>query len=393
MPVGRRTRGVDYMILMLLGAVPFCPAWAGDVGVSLSGPKDTTLGEYPGHSGHRFREMEGRMDLGKIAYALRYCACMDPAHAPNASWLEGYIGMPGPSACNWYHSGFLFIRLNGQELGTVPLSSMTVAEQGERGILDMVWHHPVASVRVRFLGLPIHNNLYCEIALEPTQEITSLDLRLTCYPSYFTSWNRREGARRIQTPTTLVKQGEDVWLPAVDNWWAVYYDEIFDPARGEGEGPCGLLLLPNEPDRIRFAPSDYGVLTEVSYPPTTRRIHLSLWDFRSVRNADALASMYSSAASFRDELAALDFTPAAVRGLDTAAIRAQAEAALRSPAASAVLADKIGQIQEWLEQEVPALEARPEATSIEAEERLLMSLTKYYGFIWEIRLAELLGNL
>jgi hypothetical protein len=39
------------------------------------------------------------------------------------------------------------------------------------------------------------------------------------------------------------------------------------------------------------------------------------------------------------------------------------------------------------------VQAQSEAPSIEAEEKLLASVGKYYGFMWEVRLAELLAGL
>ncbi len=360
--------------------------------VTLNRPQERTL-DSPQHKGHQYRSQDAVFNLGQQTYAISNGSCVDKAHEGKVVPLEGYLGMPRPSSCNWYHSGFMFIALNGKDIGETPVSSMAVAERGDRAILDLVWHNEIANVRARFLGLPDHDNLYCELALEPKQEIKSIALQLRCYPSYFTSWNKRDGARRIQTPTTLVQQGQTVTLPAKDNWAAVYYDGIFDVAKGEGEGPCGLLFLPDEPSAITFAPGGYSVETRLTYPPQARRIHLAFWDFKGKTNAQALKRMQEGAETVRAELAGLDFTPAAVKGFDITAVRAEVERALKSEVAREALKDKIGQIKTWLEQYAPALEGGLANPGIEAEEKLLASVDKYYDFMWEIKLAELVSEM
>jgi hypothetical protein len=362
-------------------------------GVSLAPPQERTLGDYGGHANHRQRTISASFSFGKNPYAISYQACVDPAHGDQVSPLEGYIGMPGPVSTGWYHGGFLFVQLNGQDIGTTPLSSMTVAESGDRAILDMVWHHPIANVRVRFLGLPTHDGLYCETALEPKQEITSIVVLARCYPSYFTSWNHRDGARRIQTPSTLVEQGQNVTAPVAENWWAVYYDEVFDVARGEGDGPCGLMLLPQEASDTQFDPQSYAVNTQITYRPDQRRLHLAFWKYPGRANADVLAEMGANATTVRNELATTDFTPAAVRDLDIAALRAEVERATQSEAVKEYLGERLGEVRGWLDESAPAVQAQSEAPSIEAEEKLLASVGKYYGFMWEVKLAELLAGL
>ena len=300
--------------------------------------------------------------------------------------------MPQPCSCNWYHSGFLFISINGRDIGTTPLSSMIAAQRGDRAILDMVWHSDAADVRARFLGLPNHDALYCEIALEPRQPIKSVGLRLNCYPSYFTHARQRDGARRIRTPATLVQQGQHVTLPAGKNWWALYYDEIFDVAKGEGEGPCALMLLPEGATEISLHPGSYGVGTEIKALAGTGRLRLALWDFKGKTNAESLARMQSGAETVRRELASLDFTPAAVKKFDLVTLRAEVERSMRSPAVRATLGKKATAIQAWLDR-YAASQSKAPVSGIEAQEQLLQSLDNYEEFSWEIKLAELLSTL
>lgn len=338
------------------------------------------------------RDCTGRFQFGPRGYAIQYRVRQDKTTG-KIDVIEGAVGMPLPCSCNWYHSGFLFIHLNGQDIALTPLSSMIVAESGERAILDLVWHHELANVRLRFVGLPNHDCLLCEVTLEPKQEIKSLSLTLRCYPSFFTSFYKRVGGRRVQTPTALVEENKRQRLAPTDGWWALYYDEVFDVARGEGEGPCAMLLLPDQPTEISYEPGGYAVNTVISYPPTTRNLRLAFWDFKGETNAAALARLKECADQIRGELQTLDFTPQAVRSFDLATLRAEVDRALQSDAVRKSLGPKLEQALEWMRQVEPALQTGAGANAVEAQERLLQAQTTYRDFIWEVRLAELLQEL
>ncbi len=336
-------------------------------------------------------EQTATFGLGDLTYRIAYKACVDPAHGDKVAPLEGYLGMPGPCSCNWYHGGFLFIRLNGRDIGTTPLSSMTVVERGERAILDLVWRDEAANVRARFVGLPGHDCLFCEVAIEPLEDITAVGLELRCYPSFFTSWHKRDGARRIQTPAQLVEQGSPARAPLADNWWAVYYDDIFDVAKGEGAGPCSMLIVPEDGAEISFAPGSYAVTTGISLPADTTRVRMAFWDHKGATNAEALEHVRESADEVRGLLEDADFTPAAVTGFDVAAARADVERALAAEAAREALADQIEDMEAWLDSYAPAGdEGQP---GVAAQEELLRSIDMYNGFRWEVKLIELLTEL
>lgn len=341
--------------------------------------------------GKRQRSRDATFGLGgETVYGIKYVAAFDEANPDRAIPVEGYIGMPRPSSENWYHSGFLFISINGQDIGTAALSSMMVTETGERAILDMVWHHPLASVRARFLGLPGGDCLYVEIAIEPRQEITELSIRARCYPSFFTAWHQREGARRIETPTTVVLQGERETVSAADNWWMVYYDEVFDVASGEGVGPCGMMVLPQEGAEVTLAPGSYAVDTRLDYPPTARRLRLAFWDFKGQTNEDVLRAMPTRAAAARRRLTKLDFTPEAIRSFDFASARAEMQRAGASEAVRVQLGHRLAEMQTWLAQAEAGLAERAEAPEVSAAEAMLQSIDQFHAFVWEVRLAELL---
>lgn len=343
--------------------------------------------------GQVVRSQTATFALEKMLYGIRSIVRLDTQHGDRMMPSEGYIGMPAPSDCNWYAGGFLFILLDGKDIGArTRLSSMTVAQRGDRAILDLVWHDSAASVRVRFLALPGYDHLDCEVAIEPKQALHSVAVRLNCYPSFFTAHHHRQGARRVQTSGKLLEQGQRATLPARENWWAVYYDEVFDVARGEGEGPCAVLLEPGVAEQVTFNVGDYAVGTQVSYPASTHRIRLAFWDFHGKTNAEALERLRQGSGELQKELAEMDCRPAILRGVDFAAMRNELRRAMESKAVRDHLGEKRAAIQGWLDKYATLSVPPPDASGVAAEEHLLEAMQDYDDFVWSVKLATLLAQ-
>lgn len=392
MTVGRIVRRA-VTLLALVGAVAACAQEPAELAtVDVRAPQERHLIGHGEHEGHLYREQTATLATGAAVYAIAYKACVDEAHAPKVAYLEGYLGMPRPASCNWYHSGFMFVRINGRDIGITPLSSMLASEDGERAMVDLVWHDEAADVRVRFAALGGRDWLGCEVALDPADEIESVQIALRCYPSFFTAWHDRDGARRIRTPSHLIEQGDDTTLPADDAWWALYYDEVFDVAGGEGEGPCAMLVLPEHASQVRFEPGGYAVSTRVDVPPGVRRIRMAFWDLEGVGNADALAQIEGQAEPVARTLREMDFTPRAVREFDVEAVRESVQRALQSETLREALSEDIEQIQAWLH-ETSQVEGQERPESIRAQERLLQSVDRYNAFKWRVKLLELIEDL
>ncbi len=365
---------------------------AATVGLSIMTEKPITREDFADHT---LREQVATFGFGPRSYAIAYRVGVPPKEKDTGRVvpIEGYIGMPRPSSCNWYHGGFLFVSINGHDIGTTPITSMMAVESGGRAIVDLVWEASDADVRVRFLGLPGRDYLATEISIDPKQEINKLELSLRCYPSFFTSHHKREGARRIQTPSTLIEQGSRTTLPAAENWWAVYYDDVFDVAKGEGSGPCAVLIPPGEASEVSFDPGGYAVSTSISYPPDTRTIRLAFWEFTGATNADALARVQAGAEEIGRMLLETDFRPRSVQEFRVEETRELLEAILKSPDAREALADDIEQIRTWLSDHAPALEAPGTPPGVAAEERLLRSIDMFQSFKWRVKLYELINGI
>ena len=344
------------------------------------------------HENHRFVSQDATLSLGPVNYMIRYNSCVDDAHGENAAFpMEGgYIGMPGPSSANWYHSGFLTLSLNGKNLGSVRPSWMGVAESGTRAAIDLVWNHPVAQVRLRFMGLPGDRKLLAEFLLEPKEEIKAISIDARCYPSYFTSWNKRVGARRIQTNSLRVKEGENKQLEPKDAAWLVYYDEVFDVAKGEGEGPCAMQLDPDQVASVGVVCGDYSVETRCRIKPETRKIRMAFWDFSKQTNAMALAEVARSSGKTSSQLRTLDFTPLRLAGFDPVGVEKELTEALKSDSVRKMVGARAEEMLRGLRAIKGTMPSATRNLPIESETKLLQWCDKYEPFRWELKLAQLL---
>jgi hypothetical protein len=96
--------------------------------LGLDGVQVRGLGDAePKLKGRIVRSQTATFTLDKLRYAIKYSVRLDADHGDRILPSEGYLGMPLPSSCNWYHSGFMFILLDGDDIGArTPLSSMTI---------------------------------------------------------------------------------------------------------------------------------------------------------------------------------------------------------------------------------------------------------------------------
>jgi len=163
-------------------------------------------------------------------------------------------------------------------------------------------------------------------------------------------------------------------------------------AKGEGEGPCGLLIPPDEATEVSFAPGGYAVTTTITYPPETRRMHLAVWDFPGVANADALTRMREGADEVLEELAA-DYTPPSLTEFDFAAARDEIKKVLDNPQGREALGEQADEVEAWLAERAPALEHPIADASIADEEQLLQSIDRFNDLKWRVKIIGLLYEL
>jgi len=356
----------------------------------------TQVTSYPGHEGHQYYERTGVLDTGKVRYAVKYCSCWDPSHGGQAAPLEGYVGMPEPNACNWYHSGFLRVIINGQDIGSTKISDMYAGESGARGSITMLFNAPQATVRIRFLALPDDDRLFCEIGLEPTGEVTSLQIALNSYPSFFTAYLHRDGWRKVTTATREGEQGSTLELKPAEEWWIACTDDVFDPPKDEAAaGGCGLLLDPDQIQAAAVTIGSYNVAPTLAVDPAVRTVRLVFSDFNKRPNAEAIKEMRAGADSTLKLLRNMDFTPQAVTSFDLAARSATVAAELRKVTDPADFPARFEALHHKLEPLLAeARKARAEGRPIpvEIEKAVAEQMKAYSDLEWELRFHVLLAG-
>jgi hypothetical protein len=302
------------ILLSLLGAACAMAADGPPVMVTDYGTQTRLIGAgAPAHTiGLQLYQQNLVIDTGVKQYGLQYVVAHDERRPGVAIPGEGYIGMPQPSACNWYHGGFLDLEINGKTIGDTPAHSVTGRSAGDRGTVDFVFDTPMAVVRIRFVGLAGDDALYCQALLEPKEEITSLRLVLRCYPSAFVS----NADRHVLTPLRDLPQGETADLDLAREDWAFYYDRIFDagyvsPAQ-TGVGGCAALWPGGQTDRAGVGVGNYAIDTTMDLKPQQRDFRFVFFDFTGTKNAAAMAALRARADKLRQQLVSFPFTDASV---------------------------------------------------------------------------------
>ena len=282
-------------------------------------------GLQPGHEDHQWLEKDIKLSSGKTSYTIKNSACNDKAHPGVSYHYEGYIGMPGPSSCNWYHRGFLFIAINGQDLGAIPLADFSVLEKTPQALCQMVWRAPAATVYVRFLQQPGDDMLRCRLQWTPAEgkKVETVQLKLICYPSFFT--NKPEyGADRILVTPRLTAHHRDVKaeipLRPAEDAFVFYGDTIHDVANGKGSGPCALVFAPEQLLKGAVSLGSYGVSTVLEMNAALGQADLLFWDFNQQTNADALQRLQAGAADLRASLTATSFEATLLKNFNREAV-------------------------------------------------------------------------
>ncbi|OGV73213.1 MAG: hypothetical protein A3K19_30465 [Lentisphaerae bacterium RIFOXYB12_FULL_65_16] len=269
--------------------------------------------QYAGHEGHQYENRTITLKTGDTLFSLHYRACVDESHGDRVGIVEGYLGMPQPSNENWYGGGFFRLALNGEDVGSYRLVDVCVSEQGERGQCEWVWETPAATVRLRFLLEAGANHLKAEAVWQPKVEITKASISLLCYPSFFTSWHKRKGERRVITPRTDQPEGKPFDLVPAEDTYLFYCDRIFDVANGEGKGPCAVLFRPEDTQAGKVSVGGYGTTTDLEVKPGVTQVRMAFWDFTGKTNTAAQAWLAENAVKVRNELTSADFQPQALR--------------------------------------------------------------------------------
>lgn len=377
--------------LILLAMLSAAAAQPGDVAVRV-----TPMGHRPNqakdHEGHDAVTQGATLTSSAITYALNHTSCWHDTHGPAGAAGDSYLGMSQPTAANWYNGGFLRLRINGEDLGSAPLQEIWSAEQGRRGSLKLYFDHPRAGVLVSMLLHEGDDRLFITIGLSPKTEITSLSVSLLSYPSYFTYWNKRDGDRKGMTATQTYPQadGKPVTLDPSAQSWVAFYDTIFDPAKGEGDGGCAVAWMPDQVAEAKLVVGSYACTADLTYKPDTRLLRLCFWDFNKQPNQSALARLAAILPQTKEDLRVLNPLPLAISEFDVEAKAATARAQMAGVAGRGPLEQRLAQQTAEIRQMRAELMAQRAADPAQAEKLLMGKLEAFEQLLWDVKFFVLI---
>ncbi len=327
-PVRQDARIAAPAILLLLSAVLAVPAPAAETTATVSvrdSGVSTHVARYECTPGHTIETRSFNIESGVRRYSFGYSGCVDPSHGDERPSSEGNFGMPTPTRCNYYAAGFLGIIINGKDAIRHRVIGMQTLETGERGSFQALFAHPDATVGVRLLMYPDGNHVLSHIQWIPREgaTINSVTVKLITYPSYFTTFNNRVGDRHCMTPRTDQQQVSRLDLVAGEDTSLLFYDTVFDVARGEGEGPCGVVIGQDGFTGGHVDIAAYPVVSYLDFDPAAGQAKMAFYDFSGMTNAEAMEYFAQHGRADLERLVATDFRPEPVQKLTFADFEAQ----------------------------------------------------------------------
>jgi len=215
---------------------------------------------------------------GPVTYRLIYSYVNDPEYKkedPNAilpcigdsSGATTGLGLDFP----WYFGGFMGVEINGKLLTYTLAKEFKTVEQGERGVYDVTWAPEWGDICARFVSMPGDDKLYLEISINPKVQVSSIKLRFANVPGL-----DPQKDRWLSTAEQSVQHRPDaVVVDPKKEPWILYYD-----TQQASAGACALVYVPEEVSDVRADISaNLTNFTFISYPVSTREMHLVIYDF------------------------------------------------------------------------------------------------------------------
>lgn len=187
------------------------------------------------------------------------------------------IGLQGRSGKNyskrgWYHSGFIFITVNGKSLFDNPVETT----KGEKDIV-LNFKREKENDKLIFNTSVQSDKLFCTLDL--SQPSKSISVILVAYPGDFnkhdTSLNQRcisTSNREIDTPQATVLNQNEAWV--------YYFDRKNNPAGKPHLSNCAMLYNPRQTSKVTINTlANYAVKTQLTYKPGLKKIYFIFWEF------------------------------------------------------------------------------------------------------------------
>lgn len=240
------------------------------------------------------------MRKGTIPYRLNYHNAIETAREKGYGALprEGYlgIGLQGPSNGNFYGGGFINVKINGLAIAILAEPEIVFHNYADRDVLEAKWKtQKNINLTLVFTVVKGDDKLLITGKIDAGVPVKSVTMDLRCYPNGF----KRPLDRWIRTAAGDTQQAATV-TAKVDDCWIFYFDKKADRAvRKNGLGPCALMYVPEEVQKVVVKVTGYPICTSLTLNPDLREFHVSLWEFGWIANDVAFKRFQKSVNAIR----------------------------------------------------------------------------------------------
>jgi len=365
------------------------------------------VSDLPGN--RKLSRQEIALTCGKTAYALAFQSIQHNDKDGKPVRHEGTIAVDDRTGAlgqdkgyGWYPTDTFRVFVNGVDLHATGgrIVDTRIREQGRNALVETTLVHPKASARVRLAYKPGQEGIDVQVILLPRAGTTvkTFSVRLSCYPAFFTTWNKRRGDRWVVTPKRAIEEPREpgldmnarTWkhvvrhvdLDPAKEWRLFYYDKFFNSPNGNRKGVCGLVVRPKELRTIGLDVSDYEIVTRLTAKPGQTVMRFTLWQRNERDYGPPLANFPAIAAGIAKRLAnKLLFSPTGIVGFDKTA-ESHALTALEKKSAKGVA------LREPLNGAIRAVDrfrAAPMARLLSAEAAAETAIREYRRAFWAVR--------
>jgi len=250
------------------------------------------------HKGHEMKRFDITLDGYKQRYFMQYTYCADPIHQKEGTKIldVGSFGFWQPSAAGLFYRKFLSILVNGREPVDYTPGKVRVWEEKGSASAEISWQDPKVALKMTMKVLDGDRRLFLRFGIEPKEKIESLVLKFKGYPGGFQEATDADGLKRDRYYRTAfhsahVKtfgKGKErtsdksarLTLDVKRENWVVLGDDALDPEKNDrGEGAVAFLFLPEEISAAEVQVNSYDAFLVLTYPPTSRAMHICIWGF------------------------------------------------------------------------------------------------------------------
>lgn len=202
----------------------------------------------------------------------------------------------GPNGANWYSQDCFTITVDKQRSTKVPCELKAVKSGPDAGIVEAVWSFEAGPVKATFELRDGDGKLLVTVQFPKAK---SRGLSLRCYPSTFAGGWKQGMKLRQRRGVTAVREmamgstvkGKGALSP--EETWVLFQDDHFDVAKTKkkAEGPCAVLYNPQEAAKAWASVDNYACYFSLTPKADVDAVHLMVWDFQGLTNAEALDYM------------------------------------------------------------------------------------------------------